>query len=328
MDTAPAARRRRLCGPGGARGQGVRVVRSANDVYSINMAAKWTIGLDLRPSGRGALAFARWARERTQPPGALELDAVHVAEESFLLRELKHTHLADLEARLLTRAGEELELAGLAGATVPRVVESTHAERALQDAMETSGAEALVIGRRVGAHEDGFVRLGRVARRVLRSSPVATIVVPGDLGVDDFGNGPILLATDLSESSSGAVGFALRVAELCGREVIVVHIVPHFDQGDMFVPAATLEQLYHQLGLERGRELEAWIALHGLRAAKTALATGDVISRVLGIAEQESCPLVVCGSRRLGVAERIFTASVGSSLAAFGKLPVAIVPPA
>lgn len=326
MCTVSCARRRRLCGSGGARGQGVRVVRRAKDVYSTNMVAKWTIGMDLRASGRGALAFARWLRENTRAPREVVFDAVHVAEESFLLRELKHTHLADLEARLLARAGEELELAGLEDAAVPRVVESTHAEKSLQHEAETSGAEALLIGRRVGAHQESFVRLGRIARRIVRASPVATVVVPGDLGVADFGAGPILLATDLSESSTGAARFALRTAELCGRELLVVHIVPQFDQGDMFVPAATLEQLYHQLGLEHGRALEEWIAAHGLRDAKTALATGDVLSRVLGIAEQEACPLVVCGSRRLSVAERIFNASVGSSLAAYGKLPVAIVP--
>lgn len=286
---------------------------------------KWTIGIDLRPSGRGALAFARWLQDAA-PAENLRFDAVHVLEESFLLQQLRHTHLADLEARLMTRSREELEHASLLDTVQPRLLEGVRAETSLVSQVEEGQADALLVGRRLGSQEEGLVRLGRVARRLLRVLPAPTVVVPGDLRIRDFGPGPVLLATDLSEHSAGAARFAKRIAGLMGRAIVVAHVVPQFDSGAMFVPSATIEQLYQQVGLEQGQKLEQWIQVHGLEGSATAIASGDVVSRLMGITAQEGAPLVVCGSRRLSTTERIFNGSVGSTLAAFGESPVAVVP--
>jgi nucleotide-binding universal stress UspA family protein len=57
------------------------------------------------------------------------------------------------------------------------------------------------------------------------------------------------------------------------------------------------------------------------------VASGDVIGRVVAISREEKSPLVVCGSRKMSTVERLFNASVGSSLAAYCTCPVAIVAP-
>jgi len=292
------------------------------------MGMKWTIGLDLRANGQGALAFARWIGEQTETPERERFDAIHVLEASYLLQELRSAHLPDLEAHAQQRCAEVLAEAGLREPMARAIViEGDQAETSLAHAASTAGAEALILGRRVGAHDEGIVRLGRVARRAVRWLPLPTIIVPGDLGPTEFGSGPVILATDLTKSSSAAARFAQSFANVVRRKIVVVHVVPRVDPGSMFVPSATVEQLFHQLGLRHGVELEQWRTANGLGDCATVLATGDVISRLIGIAEQERAPLVVCGSRMLSLADRIFTASVGSTLAAYGSVPVAIVPP-
>jgi nucleotide-binding universal stress UspA family protein len=93
------------------------------------------------------------------------------------------------------------------------------------------------------------------------------------------------------------------------------------------VPAATVEQLYQQLGLEREKSLEAWKRDQGLSDCPSIVASGDVIGRIVAISREEKSPLVVCGSRKMSTVERLFNASVGSSLAAYCTCPVAIVAP-
>ena len=53
----------------------------------------------------------------------------------------------------------------------------------------------------------------------------------------------------------------------------------------------------------------------------------DTLWKAFELAEEMDAAVLVCGSRRLTVGERIFSASVGTELAALSKHPVAIVPP-
>ena len=54
---------------------------------------------------------------------------------------------------------------------------------------------------------------------------------------------------------------------------------------------------------------------------------GPIVRALWTAAVKERACMLVCGSRRLSLLERIFTSSVGSELAATSPLPVAIVPP-
>ena len=47
---------------------------------------------------------------------------------------------------------------------------------------------------------------------------------------------------------------------------------------------------------------------------------------LLAVANEERASMIVCGSRRLSLAERIFSSSVGTELAAAAPIPVAIIP--
>jgi nucleotide-binding universal stress UspA family protein len=287
---------------------------------------KWLVGLDLRPEGRGALGFVRWLRDRG--PGDDSFIGVHVLEEAPLLSALQKDQLVEVELAVRAKAGEELAQAGLTDVIEPpNVLEGIDADTALGEQSEAHGVDVLLLGRRATSQDARWNRLGRVARRLIRNLPVPMVVVPPDVRADAIGPGPILLASDLGPDSAGAARFAANMGQRLGRQVAVMHILPTFETGASYVPAATVEQLYHQLGMEREKSLEAWKKQHGLQDSPSIVASGDVIGRVVAISREEKAPLVVCGSRRMSTVERIFNASVGSALAAYCTCPVAIVPP-
>jgi nucleotide-binding universal stress UspA family protein len=61
--------------------------------------------------------------------------------------------------------------------------------------------------------------------------------------------------------------------------------------------------------------------------ALTRIVQGDVVNALLGLRDELSAPIIVTGSRRLSALGRLFSASVGTELAASSVCPVAVVPP-
>ena len=279
---------------------------------------KWVIGLDLRPRGSGALQFARWMAERA---ASVELEGVHVLEDSKLLQLLRRDH-GDIEAVANRRVRETAEQAGLADLST-RVVRSSSIDGRLVEEVQGMRADGLIVGRQGRADETALVRLGRVSRRLLRQLPVPIVMAPPEL--EHVGEGPVLLATDLQPASSAAARFAKRVAGVLDRPILVAHIVHSGTDTSDLVPAVTVEQFYRQMGLDREHDLHGWMREHALVDVPAVVGEGDVISRLLGIASEERAPLIVCGSRRLGAAERLFTSSVATELTRHAPCAVAVV---
>ena len=75
-----------------------------------------------------------------------------------------------------------------------------------------------------------LMRLGSVARRMLRQLKQPTIVVPPDLLASQVGRGPVLVAVDFTEDSVRALNWARSFAETIGRPVRLVHFVDVPDQ--------------------------------------------------------------------------------------------------
>lgn len=286
---------------------------------------KWLIGVDLRETATGALHFASWLR-RVQPDAPLKLLPVHVLEESYLLQVLRHAHVDAVERLALDATVAQLDRAGIGGiAEVARIVRGIEASDALVREFDAEHADALLIGRQAPTTERKIVRLGRIARRLVRRLPCPVVVVPPDLQPESIGSGPIVLATDLSETSASAARFALRLAGQTGRPLSVVNVVT--DDGASRLPARSDAELFAQVGLAGQAELEAWMASHHLAAATGVVAFGDAVERLSSIVANDGAPLVVCGSRGLDALERIFVASVGTDLACWAGCAVAIVPP-
>lgn len=289
---------------------------------------KWLIGVDLRETATGALHFAQWLVRESAMSARPTLLPVHVLEESYLMQVLRHRHYDDVEqlARMATVA--QLDRAEIGGVADPaRVVRGIEASECLVSELDATHADALIIGRQAPAPSRELVRLGRIARRLVRRLPCPVVVVPPELRFDTIGKGPILLATDLDATTGSAARFAGRVAQSTGRPLWVVTVVEPSEHERRYLPDTTTAELDAQAGLDRQRALQSWIAANHLTGATGIVAYGDIITRLSAMAASEDVPLVITGSRVLGTLERIFTTSVGTDLACWSKCAVAIVPP-
>jgi nucleotide-binding universal stress UspA family protein len=279
---------------------------------------RWLVGLDLLPQNTGVLRFGAWLGR---------CRGVHVVETG-LLRFVGEELSTVLEG---ARASMERSLAEAEARAVfegLQAVASVTAERGLIEAAAREQPTALVIGRWSRRGERGLVRLGRVARRILRELPTAVIVTPPDLQASQIGAGPLLVATDLSEGSAAAYRFAAALAAEQGRGVVLVHVAVPIEHAAIYTLDRGWEALRAQEQELVRREVEAWVAAHAAGASAVEIRYGAVEEQLLALAAALDAPLIVTGSRRLSLAERIFGSSLASSLAGVATCPVAVVPPA
>lgn len=274
----------------------------------------WILGLDLNPRSHGALVFAAWLRS-----GGAMVHGLHVLEAwaaPFLAA------AEDLRVTVREAVAERYAHLGIAPLEQVEVEVVPRAEDGLLSAAAT--AEGLVIGRAAPRGERPRVRLGSVARRVLRALPVPVIVVPPDLVA--VAPGPILLATDLGPSSEEAVRFAVALAAAQGRELELVHVGEprHSDLIDELEPAWLRERQIYRAGVQA--MAGAWAAGHGLGDRPLHVRFGDRAEEIAAVAARCNAALVVTGSRRISLAGRLFSTSTASTLAGLADCAVAVVP--
>ncbi len=285
-------------------------------------SVRWLVGLDLRPAGDGALAFARWLTARVPTPGAHELVCIHAIEGWELLLSRGQTEQAlDDFARAAVDA--TVERAGLPAETV-RVVHGSTPDEALAAAVARHRADAVLVGRRSPMDGDEIVRLGRVARRLLRRLPVPVVVVPADLRSETVGTGPIVVAATADGSCDAAPVFARELQARIDRPIHVLAVVPPaFPPGVSYLPTPHYDP---QIRLRRESDLRTWRQDHGLASASLEVLEGPVIPTLLARAGELDACILVTGSRNLSRTQRVFQSSVGSTVAASARCPVAVVP--
>jgi len=284
---------------------------------------RWLVGLDLLPENTGVFRITSWLRAREPEAQAI---GVHVVETGLFrfLGERVPTILEGARERVgeaVSEAGGGVELF----AKLEAVAAST-AERGLMDAALRHGARALVIGRWSRRGQRSVVKLGRVARRILRALPVPVIVTPPDLLRSDIGGGPILLVTDLSETSTAAARFAVDLAERSARPLVVAYVGVPRSHAALYVLDAEMEALIEQERREVEARAHAWVEANVAGDPDVKVAFGEIETELLELAEELSASMIVCGSRGLSVTERIFASSTASNLAGLARCPVAVVP--
>ena len=295
----------------------------------MSTTTQWTLGLDLREGAEGPLIFARWIQAQIAAGGesSAELDALHVIEaeqRGFLTSADKRDQIKSLAedalARTLERCGETSPLEGA------RLVDVGPPEDVL--AASAKGRQGLILGRLAPRGKDRLLRLGGVARRLLRRLPAPTVIVPPDLARDQVGKGPIVLACDAKEDSLGAARYALGLAALLDRELVLAHVVAMpYGWSVGYLPPESLRQIRADLRTNGGRALERWATQHGISGRRGLVREGIVAEELTRLGEEEDALMIVTGSRKLNAVERLFVASVGSELAACATVPVAVVPP-
>lgn len=273
-------------------------------------ANTWILGLDLGDRSRGAVCCASWLA------GPEHTHAVHILE--LWSRPYVRTDAVTTVHEVAQRLARELHVAPPARISV---IDAETAEDGLAQLAE--GTAGLVIGRAAAQHQHTSFGLGHVARRILRRLPCPVVVVPRDLAA--IAPGPILLATDLDDSSTAAIGFARELAAKHGRELLVVHVgeTRYSDLIDDLEP-------YWQQAREGYRaQIEAtahrWMAEHAL-IGQPRILFGSIADELQNLAVNTQAAMIVVGSRRLGTIGRIFLGSTASALAGRAPCPVAVVP--
>jgi nucleotide-binding universal stress UspA family protein len=287
---------------------------------------KWLVGLDLRASSRGALHFAAWVASRARDQS---VTPIHVLEEEHLHYVLRYRHLDEVMREARAAAEDAIVSEGAASRVGDvRIVQGLQADETLAEACVAEGAAALVVGRLAKTKGRPIVRLGRVARRLIRKLPVPLVVVPPDLREEDIGPGPVVALTSLEDDSVRACRFGRELATLLGRELHVLHVVPDPAAAASYgIPAEQIEHICAEVR-ERSRvETVAWLAKAGVAADGTTVRLGDRVEQALVYASELRAVALVVGARQLPTAARTFLPSVGRELAASAPLAVAIVPP-
>lgn len=289
---------------------------------STDSQERWIVGLDLGARAHGALAFAGWMQRAASPAERPAIAGVHVIE-GWAARALpiaREEYVQKARSIAARHAGE----VGCALADVA-VIEAERVEDGLADAAR--GAATLVIGRAAGRASEALVRLGRVARRVLRRLPTPVVVVPPDLDAATLG-GPVVVGVDLGEDGGRALDFAVRIARAHGRPLVLAHAgAPrHIDLIDELDPRWLAAR--EALRADTARAFDGWAEARGLGGLRRTIEHGSPPEALAKIAAREQAALVVVGSRRLSALERVFTTSTASALAGLCACPVAVVPPA
>lgn len=284
---------------------------------------RWIVGLDLRPASHGATELAAWLKHHA--PGH-RMTGLHVVERKTLVNPLDDATTEQIELAAGTEANRLLEEANTRWAFDDiGITFGATAEENLETALLARHADGLIIGRAAPTGDDALVRLGRVARRMLRMLPAPTIVAPPELEQRHVADGPIVALTDMRADAVPAVRFAHAMAHATGRELVVAHVVSWLEQVVVYLPQPTRDEA-DDTRARAERELRAWLERNELTCDRAIVRTGQVLRECLRLAEDERACMLVCGSRNLSAAERLFIPSVGTELAAACSSPVAVVP--
>ncbi len=288
---------------------------------------KWIVATNLRDDSRGAFEFASWlhahARQsEAHPIASLAVvrdggDFLNVPSGRSLMRErveeatrqfLQQTPARDAIAEVKVELGTDV------ATTLCDVAHRMHG--------------TLVLGRAAPRENTRLVRLGTVARRTLRKLGGPVVIVPPDWTATIAGEGPIMVAVDASPSSLSAIAFAEALATAVGRPMLAVQAIQGMTGlGSAFLAPAELTSKRNEHRQQEIDQLTAYLAEHGHASLAVRSEPGPTLHTLLDVADDVKAAAIVCGSRRLTLAERIFSASVGSELASFAEIPVAVVPP-
>ncbi len=180
-----------------------------------------------------------------------------------------------------------------AGIRTQVLIEEGGIQACLAAAIKNYNTDLVVIGTR-GRNGLGKLLLGSVAEEIFRtiSCPVLTVGPHSDPTREPSGElRQILYATDLSPEARGGVGYALSLAEEFQSRLILLHVIPGQEPGDLVSPAnvkPALEELLRELvpaDVEARYKPEFFVEC------------GDPAEKILEFAHQRETDLVVLGVR-------------------------------
>lgn len=286
---------------------------------------KWIVGLGLGPHDHGPILFGKWLAEH----GGDQLVGVHVLEEAHLQAALRYHHLPELEANAMNAVRAVVEANGAtASFAVVEVIEGRNSEETLTAAAAYRRCDGIIVGRHAGRDGHPVVRLGRIARRLLRATPTSLVIVPPDFDPTAVGKGPVVLACGLDEDGTGATEFARHFANQFGRPLELVHVAASPEHHSaQYAPEATLAKIRADSQGHAEDQLAQWAEVHRLEDATRVVRLGGTVDQLAAHARERDALMIITGSRRLSGFERLFLASAGTELASHAVCPIVVIPP-
>ncbi len=285
---------------------------------------QWVVGVDLTPRSHGAARWAAWLSNRSAHTP--QLYALHVGE----IDDFQEQHPGPGSPIERVRRAVVASLAALRvegefdGATI---VESDSAVESLIEASAQSATRGLVMGRNKPTDEWTLISLGTVARRVLRDTDAPVFVVPPDFRAPQE-PGPILAAIVPSDDASSAANMARSLSAELSLPLEFVYVLP--STSNLVMTPDRLTAAYVQASPsfkdQVEEELHAWMQAHQLEGT-LHIEVGSTTRAIQDRAKAIGASFIVCGSRQLSTAERLFQRSIASNLAAEASIPTLIVPP-
>jgi nucleotide-binding universal stress UspA family protein len=270
---------------------------------------KWIIALELRHrSSTAAVQFARWLAEAAGASWREDFVAVHVLHADHLAAVLRTRHLDEVLEE--ARAASEGEVArAWPGQDPPEVdvVQALTIDEGLEAARAAHRAGGVIIARVARRENHHLLRLGDVARRLLRRLASPVIVVPPGFSARSAGAGGVVALTSLGEDSLQACRLAGRVATSTGRELTIAHVASE----DAEAPDAWVAR---------------WIEQHEVWPDATAVLNGDLAEAGLAFAEAREAFLLAIGAGPLRGVRRILGAKLACKLAAVSEVPLLVAP--
>ena len=134
----------------------------------------------------------------------------------------------------------------------------------------------------------------------------------------------VLLATDGSEVSAGAVRVALRMASQCGSHLTVMHMAKTDPSYAMFNPGGVMQS--EDLGRQVLREVEAQAGTACVDCAPVLRYGEEPVREIAAQAEESQCDLVVMGRRGVHWLERLMLGEAAARVVGHVHCSVLVVP--
>jgi len=140
----------------------------------------------------------------------------------------------------------------------------------------------------------------------------------------------ILFPCDLTENSGKIFYYALSLMEKYDSTLILLHVVENLRQwGDLYVPATAIQLDQKIIEKEAVRALEEFYAshVHGVSDVRREVLSGDPVTVILNVIENEDVDLVVLGTHgRKGLEHTVF-GSVAENVVRRSPVPVLTINP-
>jgi nucleotide-binding universal stress UspA family protein len=258
----------------------------------------------------------------------------HIVPESTALMYAFPTRLPEIEDEQYAKASREIEkLASaehVAQLNLRTIVKIGNIERELLGIVKDEDIDLVVMGTH-GRRYLGRWFIGSVTEHMLRNVPVPVLTV-SHIEAEKHAIGlvslkRILYATDLSQSSSIGMRYAIELARGAGAQLTVMHVVD--DEDRMLWGPALIAHLDRAKLLEEWRhKLDDFIKREGVPdiAIEALMVEGKPFRKIVEYAEAENVDVIVLNLQSKSLVERALLGSTAERIVRLARTPVLSIP--